>query len=370
MARPRPVPCPTGLVVKKGSVARARTSGAMPWPVSATSSSTPPGRRRVRRVMAPPSGMASRALMDRFMMALPRRPASPRIRGSPSSRSTMTETFWRSVRRRIPSSWRTRSLRSRSAASARSLRAKWVRLFTRPLPRSVAWMMVPRALAWGASSGKENERVSARLRMAVSTLFMSWATPPARAPRLSSFWAWWSSRSMRACSASMALRSVRSVWVPVMRMGRPSASRRVTLPRVRIHFQPPSLVRRRCSTWKRSRPPSRYAARLRRVSSRSSGWTSSFHTRMTAGSSSPWKPRIWQPRGLRYTPPVVMSTSQMPSLAPSRALRSRSSFTRSDSSARARCASPSRWSRAKETLAAALSSNPISCSPKKFSSEE
>ena len=36
MARPRPVPRPTGLVVKKGSPARARVSAVIPAPVSAT----------------------------------------------------------------------------------------------------------------------------------------------------------------------------------------------------------------------------------------------------------------------------------------------------------------------------------------------
>ncbi len=33
---PRPVPLPAGLVVKKGSNTRSRTSGAMPHPVSVT----------------------------------------------------------------------------------------------------------------------------------------------------------------------------------------------------------------------------------------------------------------------------------------------------------------------------------------------
>ena len=34
MAKPRPVPCPTSLVVKKGSKIRPRSSSRMPWPVS------------------------------------------------------------------------------------------------------------------------------------------------------------------------------------------------------------------------------------------------------------------------------------------------------------------------------------------------
>jgi hypothetical protein len=34
MGRPRPVPSPTGLVVKKGSKMRSRFSGAIPQPLS------------------------------------------------------------------------------------------------------------------------------------------------------------------------------------------------------------------------------------------------------------------------------------------------------------------------------------------------
>ena len=38
--RPRPVPCPIGLVVKKGSNALASTSAGMPAPVSETEMAT------------------------------------------------------------------------------------------------------------------------------------------------------------------------------------------------------------------------------------------------------------------------------------------------------------------------------------------
>ena len=83
--RPRPVPCPIGLVVKNGSNARATTSGAMPAPLSRTLTCTySPGRRSPwRRACAglrvafsvsmtsrPPSGIASRALFARFSKAL------------------------------------------------------------------------------------------------------------------------------------------------------------------------------------------------------------------------------------------------------------------------------------------------------------
>jgi hypothetical protein len=54
--------------------------------------------------------------------------------------------------------------------------------------------------------------------------------------------------NMQEISESMAcLAAVTSVWVPIMRSGRPSASRSMTSPRERIHFQLPSLQRTRCS---------------------------------------------------------------------------------------------------------------------------
>ena len=49
MSSPRPVPLPTSLVVKNASKARAATSGAIPGPVSAMSTTSPsrrPGRQR------------------------------------------------------------------------------------------------------------------------------------------------------------------------------------------------------------------------------------------------------------------------------------------------------------------------------------
>ena len=71
MARPRPVPFPSSLVVKNGSVTRLRCSGGMP------SRCPPPRSRRrgagrgvrrsrTRRASRPPFGMASAALVNRF----------------------------------------------------------------------------------------------------------------------------------------------------------------------------------------------------------------------------------------------------------------------------------------------------------------
>ena len=78
-ARPRPVPARSGLVVKNGSKTRSTTSGGMPLPESVTATAThgpaaPPGgaagsagTTSVRMRRTPPSGIASRALMHRFI---------------------------------------------------------------------------------------------------------------------------------------------------------------------------------------------------------------------------------------------------------------------------------------------------------------
>ena len=57
---PRPVPSPTGLVVKNGSKALRRTASSMPGPLSTTSTRTWSPSARVRRVMTG-SGVFARA---------------------------------------------------------------------------------------------------------------------------------------------------------------------------------------------------------------------------------------------------------------------------------------------------------------------
>ena len=65
MARPRPVPLPGSLVVKKGSKTCSRWAGLMPQPLSLTVKPTVPGERRQRRRISPPAGTASSALLKR-----------------------------------------------------------------------------------------------------------------------------------------------------------------------------------------------------------------------------------------------------------------------------------------------------------------
>ena len=84
MLRPRPVPWPSGLVVKNGSNTRCRISGGMPAPVSVTENTTySPGessglprqnaasstRLAARTVSVPSACIASRALIARLSSA-------------------------------------------------------------------------------------------------------------------------------------------------------------------------------------------------------------------------------------------------------------------------------------------------------------
>src|SRR5664279_5963885 len=65
--KPRPVPVPTGLVVKKGSKMRLMISCGMPEPVSLISIRTFSPSCRVCRVIFPCSAIACAALTSRFM---------------------------------------------------------------------------------------------------------------------------------------------------------------------------------------------------------------------------------------------------------------------------------------------------------------
>ena len=53
MLKPRPVPWPGALVVKKGSKTWGATSGGMPGPLSSTEQKTDPSRTPVRMRMMP-----------------------------------------------------------------------------------------------------------------------------------------------------------------------------------------------------------------------------------------------------------------------------------------------------------------------------
>ena len=107
MESPSPTPRPPSLVLKKGSKIRARTSGGMPLPSSATRATTSlAAGAESESVTVPPSGgRACAALVTRFTKTWSRPARPPRIVGAGSI------------------SRRTRALASRSAGS--HMRATW-----------------------------------------------------------------------------------------------------------------------------------------------------------------------------------------------------------------------------------------------------
>ena len=92
MSRPRPVPWPTGLVVKNGSKMRSRISAGMPGPLSAMRTTTLLVLAAGHDLDAARSGTASSALSIRFAQIWFSSPANPRTRGRSGSTSTDTAT--------------------------------------------------------------------------------------------------------------------------------------------------------------------------------------------------------------------------------------------------------------------------------------
>ena len=82
--RPNPVPR-APFVVKKGSNTRRCTSAVIPTPVSLTSHADARAVAQVRRVMLPPSGMASMALRRRLVKTSRNSAARPSSRGRGAS---------------------------------------------------------------------------------------------------------------------------------------------------------------------------------------------------------------------------------------------------------------------------------------------
>ena len=92
MSRPRPVPLPTGLVVKNGSKMRSRISAGMPGPLSTTRTTTRWRSQLAVTSTRPESGTASSALSIRFAQIWLSSPAKPRTRGRSGSTVTVTAT--------------------------------------------------------------------------------------------------------------------------------------------------------------------------------------------------------------------------------------------------------------------------------------
>ena len=87
--RPSPVPLPMGLVVKKGSKHFSTVSRSIPAPVSVTCTRACGGTLLASTRRRPPSGMASRALVQRFMITWLIPAASPMIGSTPGTSTSI-----------------------------------------------------------------------------------------------------------------------------------------------------------------------------------------------------------------------------------------------------------------------------------------
>ncbi len=103
-SRPRPVPSPTALVVKKGSQMRDLISSGMPGPSSRMSTRSSSPSRAARTSTRPPGATASMALSSRLVQTWFSSPGKASIGGRSRSKSRVTWTpFLRSLWARIVS---------------------------------------------------------------------------------------------------------------------------------------------------------------------------------------------------------------------------------------------------------------------------
>ncbi len=218
---PRPVPCPSGLVVKNGSNVHSSVSGVMPAPVSEADRRTySPGRRSLpsqaaasstsleqASVNLPSPRIASRALMARFSSAF-------------SSWLRSTQKFHGSAGNMVaivtdaPTACCSSS-RS-SSKSRRGLITTGESGWRRANDSSCDASFAPRCTASSAACTRSGTRLSVGGRycsscwlplIACSVLLKSCATPPVIAPSASIFRLWRSCASiaMRADTASEIL---------------------------------------------------------------------------------------------------------------------------------------------------------------------
>src|SRR6185437_3740440 len=193
--RPRPVPSPTGLVVKNGSKSRAAVAWSMPQPVSLTLSRTaapddgsaPAGTGAVSTVIVPrPPAMACPALVTRLITICRSCPASPMTGGTLEIRPSSVMVAGRLARSSF-SAERVRSARSTARRLTASLRLKARMRPTRSRARSLACRIISRLLRSRLFSGRARAVVLASAKTGTSVLLSSWAMPPASVPNASSF---------------------------------------------------------------------------------------------------------------------------------------------------------------------------------------
>ncbi|GJE45352.1 hypothetical protein AEGHOMDF_4546 [Methylobacterium soli] len=214
------MPWPRGLVVKNGSKALAITSGGMPVPVSETQSERycPSGmsccrapcrsiqRLAVSIVIRPPSGIASRALMQRLSRAFSSCEGSTSADQRPLMQAVSTCTPGPTVR------WIRSSMPLTSVFTLVALGASVCRRekASRRCVRAAARLVAPWAATMYLSTSLRRPCVmrafiSSRLpEMPANRLLKSCARPPVSWPTASIFWDW---RSCSSASISSAVRA-------------------------------------------------------------------------------------------------------------------------------------------------------------------
>ena len=191
-----PSPVPLALVVKYGLKMSARRSGAMPHPVSATSSASSVPSIRARTISLPPSGMACTALRNKLSNTCVIRSRSSRTDNGGSGSSASNRILRASISDRTMS--RARSTSSFSPTSVRfstSGRAKSRRSPTTLSRRSTSLVMMSAMRLSSLPSGLASMKKRANPLMALRGLRTSWAMPAAilpsatrRSRRRSSLW--------------------------------------------------------------------------------------------------------------------------------------------------------------------------------------
>ena len=214
MERPRPVPLPFSLVLKKGSNMRERVSSSIPMPSSLTVSITPacPARSGctddqydlmfvVSIANPPPSGIASRAFTTRFMITCSTCPGSALTRPSAGSRRNSSSISGPSSEGKRSEICEIRALRSSSLGWRICLRLKASNCRVNEAAFSDALRISLGCLCNPSVKLRLFSSTCACPWITSSKLLKLWATPPASRPTASILSAWRSSSSTRSRSA-------------------------------------------------------------------------------------------------------------------------------------------------------------------------
>ena len=176
------MPCPSGLVVKKGSKMRSARSAGTPGPSSATLTTTRPGAPGpVCTVMRPLPATAWVAFTMRFTTTCCSWFALPSVGAGARSRTTVTRPSRRLGWRMRSASSTTRARSTVPRSCSLGMREKRSSDSTMRFARMAASLM-RRRLSWSSALRSSWAMICAKARMPPSGLLISWATPPASCP--------------------------------------------------------------------------------------------------------------------------------------------------------------------------------------------